>query len=207
MSNPFEAQNVEPKKPLEISKENLDKIQAIQIEVIADFAPILEALRTATGADLQPRKGEYHLTIIDPSDSRVIKTLDEVALAELSSISEKIKTGEGLVIKGLGFIDGADSPYKMREVDKIKKTAFIAFESPELQAFRAKIGLPPKYFHLTLGFVGGDIHMQVIGQEIIKPGSPKMKDITAPIPKQADEKFNNIPLPPITFGGLAGQQK
>lgn len=139
--------------------------------------------------------------------TKSLSTLNETTLAELQQINEQIKKGEGITVKGIGFIDGASSQYKMREVDKVKKTAFLVLEIPSLQKFRDKVGLPRKDFHVTLGFIGGDIHTQIIGQEYIKPGSPKMKDITAPIPKQKDPKFDVLKLPEITYGGLDGQMK
>src|SRR3989344_9246000 len=95
----------------------------------------------------------------------------------------------------------------MREEDKAKKTTFVALDIPALQAFRQKVGLPPKDFHVTLGFEGGDIHMQVLRQEPVKPGSPKMKDITGTIPKQVDPRFSEVALPEMNFGGLDGQMK
>jgi len=136
-----------------------------------------------------------------------LKTLDEDTLSELQQISKQIQNGEGITINGIGVIDGASTQYKMREVDKVKKTAFVSFDIPALQKFRAEVGLPPKDFHITLGFIAGDIHMQVIRQEPSKPGSSKMRDITAPIPKQADPRFDKIKLPDIKYGELDGQMK
>ncbi len=179
----------------------------LEIEVMADFGPVLEALKQETGADLQPRPDGYHLTIIGPTESKVLSTLDDTIIAQLQRINTQIQTGEGVVVSGIGFIDGTLSPYNMREVDRVKKTAFVALEIPALQEFRLKVGLPKKDFHVTLGFVGGDVHMHIVGQESIKPGSPKMKDITAPIPKQADQRFALITLPEMTYGGLDGQIK
>lgn len=191
----------------ELSHERLANMQNLEIEVKADFGSALETLKQETGADLQPRPDGYHLTIIGPTESKILSTLDDTTLAELQKINAQIQKGEGVVVKGIGFIDGASSQYKMREVDKVKKTAFVALDIPALQDFRAKVGLPKKDFHVTLGFVGGDVHMQIVGQEPVKPGSPKMKDITAPIPKQADQRFSSIALPEMSYGGLDGQMK
>lgn len=191
----------------ELTRERLADMQNLEIEVNADFGNALEELRSATGADLQPRSDGYHLTIVGPTESKILSTLDDATLAELQQISAQIQKGEGIVVKGLGFIDGASSQYTMREADKVKKTAFVALDIPALQEFRSKVGLPKKDFHITLGFVGGDVHMQIIGQEPVKPGSPKMKDVTALIPKQADQQFASIVLPEISYGGLDGQIK
>jgi hypothetical protein len=194
-------------KSPELTRERLADMQTLSIELKADFNSSLEELRKATGVNLQPRPDGYHLTIIGPTENKVLSALDDATLAELKQINEQIQKGEGITVKGIGFIDGASSQYQMRKVDKVKKTTFISLDIPALQAFRSKVGLPPKDFHVTLGFEGGDIHMQVIKQEPIKPGSQKMKDITAPIPKQAEARFSTITLPEINYGGLDGQMK
>lgn len=195
-----------PKSP-ELSRERLAEMQTLEVEIKADFDPVLQTVREATGANLEPRPDGFHLTIIGPTESKILRTLDDARLAELQQINEQIQHGEGIVIQGIGFIDGASSQYKMREVDKVKKTAFIALELPALQAFRSKVGLPTKDFHVTLGFEGGDIHMQVLRQEPVKPGSLIMKDITGAIPKKADPRFSGVTLPEIRYGGLDGQMK
>lgn len=197
----------ESKKAPELTRERLADMQSLEIEVKADFGPALETLKQETGADLQPRPDGYHLTVIGPTESKILSTLDDAQIAELQQINAQVQKGEGVVVKGIGFIDGASSQYKMREVDKVKKTAFVALDIPALQEFRSKIGLSKKDFHVTLGFVGGDVHMQIVGQEPLKPGSPKMKDLTAPIPKQADQRFASIVLPEMSYGGLDGQMK
>ncbi|MCX6781862.1 MAG: hypothetical protein NTW66_01985 [Candidatus Magasanikbacteria bacterium] len=191
----------------ELTRERLTNMQTLEMELKADFGPALEAIKQETGADLQPRPDGYHLTIIGPTESKILNTLDDATLAELQQINAQVQKGDGVIVKGIGFIDGASSQYKMREVDKVKKTAFIALDMPALQEFRSKVGLPKKDFHVTLGFVGGDVHMQIVRQEPAKPGSPKLKDITAPIPKQADQRFASITLPEISYGGLDGQMK
>jgi len=211
--SPTDVQNVKDilagadTKAPELTRERLTNMQTLEIEIKGDFKPTLDALKTNTGADLQPRTDGFHLTVIGPTESKILATLDDATLAELQQINAQIQRGEGVAVNGIGYIDGASSPYKMREVDKTKKTAFIALDIPALQAFRAKVGLPKKDFHVTLGFVGGDVHMQVTEQVPVKPGSPKMKDITAPIPKEADPRFNSIVLPTMTYGGLDGQMK
>jgi len=194
-------------KSPELTRERLAGMQTLEVEIKADFIPSLEELKKMTGANLEPRPDGYHLTIIGPTERKVLATLDDETLTELQQINEQIQNGVGVIVKGIGFIDGSSSSYKMREVDKLKKTAFIALDIPALQTFRLKVGLPPKDFHVTLGFEGGDVHMQVVGQEPVKPNSPKMKDITAPIPKQADPRFGVIDLPKINYGELDGQIK
>ncbi len=191
----------------QITQERLKDMLTLEVEIKTDFGETLSQLNQEIGAELQPRPDGYHLTIINPTESGVLKVLEESTLAELQQINEQIQKGEGVVIKGIGYIDGASTQFPIREIDKVKKTAFLVLDIPALQEFRAKVGLPPKDFHVTLGFVGGDIHMQVIRQEPVKPGSPKMRDITAPISKQANPRFDKIPLPKISYGGLDGQMK
>jgi len=204
--NFFEQPQIET-KPVDLTKEKLALMQTLETEIEADFSVVMNGLRARTGADLQSRPDGYHLTIIGPTESKILVDLNEQLLSELQTINEQIKHSQGVVIKGVGFIDGANPALRMRAVDRVKKTAFISVEIPALQEFRAKVGLPPKDFHVTLGFVGGDIHFQVVGQKPVKPGSPEMKDITAPIPKKADPNFSDIELPAITFGALNGQLK
>ena len=190
-----------------LTRERLAEMMTLETEIKADFGPTIETLRTETGADLQPRPDGYHLTIINPTESKILSGLDDTTLTELQKINEEIQNGIGVTVKGIGYIDGASTQLKMREVDKVKKTAFVALDIPALQAFRTKVGLPHKDFHVTIGLVSGDIHMHVIGQEPVKPNSPKMKDITAPIPKQADPRFSGIALPNLSYGELDGQMK
>lgn len=210
MSNPemggYEPPVEESRSP-ELTRERLADMQTLEVEITGNFDDVLQSLKETTGADLQPRQDGFHLTIIGPTESKILSTLDDATIAELQHINEQIQCGEGIVVKGIGFIDGASSQYQMREVDKVKKTAFVALDIPALQAFRQKVGLPPKDFHVTLGFEGGDIHLQVLRQEPVKAGSTKMKDITGPIPKQADPRFSEVVLPEMSFGGLDGQMK
>lgn len=207
MKSPENGMGVPEQKTSELTRERLADMQTLEVEITGDFNPVIQSVRESTGANLEPRPDGFHLTIIGPTESKVLSTLDDTTLTELQQINEQVQRGEGIIIKGIGFIDGASSQYQMREVDKVKKTAFVALDIPALQAFRQKVGLPTKDFHVTLGFEGGDIHMQVLRQEPVKPGSPKMKDITGPIPKQADQRFDEITLPEMSFGGLDGQMK
>jgi len=191
----------------ELTREVLADLLNLGIEVTADFTPTLETVCAATGAHLQPREDGFHITVIGPMEYKALALLNDDDIAELQRINAAIQRGEGVSVKGIGFIDGSASPYQLREVDKIKKTAFVALDIPELQAFRQRINLPSRDFHVTIGFEGGDIHTQIIGQEPIKPGSPKMKDITALIPKREDTRFSSINVPEMHFGGLKGPKK
>lgn len=191
----------------ELNKDIIKQMYTLEVDLEANFDGVLGELRQRIGVDLQPRAEGYHITIIGTNDYKVINGLDDEKIAELQKISEQIKRGEGVIIKGIGYIDGSSSGLKMRENDKEKRVAFLAVDIPELQNFRKKVGLPAKDFHITLGFVGGDIHSHVVRQEPVKPNSPKMKDVLEPIPKKADEKFGDISLPEIKYERLGGQIK
>lgn len=190
-----------------LTKEKLLSLKTLEVEVVANFNFVLQALRKATGADLQPRSNGFHLTVIGPTEYKFLRDLDDDSINELQKINEDIQKGEGVLVKGIGFIDGASSTLNMRDVDKVKKTSFVAVDIPALQSFRQKVGLPPKDFHITIGFEGGDIHSHIIRQEPVKLGSTKIKNITGAIPKQADSRFDDITLPNMRFGALDGQDK
>lgn len=198
---------VEKQKSPDLTRERLADMQTLEVEITGNFDSVLQLMRESTGANLEPRPDGFHLTIIGPTESKILSKLDDETIAELQKINQQVQNGEGITVKGIGFIDGSSFQYQMREVDKVKKTAFVALDIPALQTFREKVGLPPKDFHVTLGFESGDIHMQVLREEPVKPGSPKMKEIKGPIPKQADPQFSETPLPEMDFGGLDGKMK
>ena len=193
----------------EISSELLAEMSNLEIEATADFSHTLEQLRNITGEDLKPREDGYHITIVGPSEYEFLKGLEPGYVEELQAINEEIKNGQGVEIAGIGYIDTENNDLQMRKADQGKKTTFIALDIPRLNNFREKVGLPPKDFHLTLGFVKGDVHFHVTGEEPKKPGSDKMREITEPIPKKADDKFFEAvdQLPEISFGALAGTVK
>ncbi len=193
-------ESAEPQAP-ELTREQLARMKNLEIKVQADFEPVLTNMRAETSANLQPRPEGFHITIIGPTESKVLKNLDDAHIAELQEISKEIQLGEGVAVQGIGFIDGSGDTYKMRDVDTTKKTTFVAVDIPRLQAFREKVGLPPKDLHVTLGFESGDIHMHVTGT------NDKGKEIRNPIPKKADERFGGIPLPDMQFGTLSGEMK
>lgn len=121
---------------------------------------------------------------------------------ELKNVNSNLQRGEGVEIKGVGFIDGATME-SIRAADRDKKVTFVVIGIPALQALRIKIGLPLKDFHVTLGFENGDIHLEVIGKD------ENGKDITDFITKRADptyEKYNSL-IPDLKFTKLTGQEK
>jgi phage FluMu protein gp41 len=206
MSEKMTAQSAETKQePKKLTTEWLQTRSTLEVEAHLNAEPILKALNEKLGTSLQQRPEGFHITIIGPTEKDQIKEMTESDLAELQQISESLQKGEGIIPMGIGYLDGASLP-GMREVDKTKKSAFIALDIPALAAFREKKGLSKKDFHVTLGFQGGDIHFAITGTE---PGPKgKMKDVLSPIPKKADPAFDEYMKDvEITFGGIEGKAK
>jgi hypothetical protein len=115
-------------------------------------------LNSSLALPLESRGNGSHITIIGPAEKKVLKSLDQAKVDELNAISEEIKRGEGISVSGLGFIDANKHP-NAREADMGKKVCFIALKIPRLATVRADLGLPPRDFHVTLGFIGNDIQL------------------------------------------------
>ena len=165
--------------------------------------PLLAAINQRLGLNLAKRPDGFHATIVGPAEFGVAKTLSSQKIVELEKLNEEIQRGEGVVVRGIGFIDGAT--LNVREADKAKRAAFVAIDAPKLQAFRASIGLRPKDFHITLGFKTADLHMQVVGM------NEKGKPVLGPVAKKADSRFDDL-LPLVEssgmrFGSLSGVAK
>lgn len=94
---------------------------------------------------------DHHLTVMDRSDVAKLKLTRcmsnreiELWIADLAVITD-IPSEPTRV--GLGRIDdGANAVY------------FDVYDWPEMQAWRAAFGLPPKDAHVTLAVRGADIH-------------------------------------------------
>ncbi|MBP9864270.1 hypothetical protein KBC54_02365 [Patescibacteria group bacterium] len=202
----IQAENqITAKEVQKFSPEWLRSRSTLEIEAHLDATPILNSLNEQLGTKMQQRPDGFHITIIGPAENEFIKSLTEDELNELQSISEAIQRGEGISTMGIGYIDGATMP-GMRESDKAKKTSFIALDIPSLNEFREKHGLKRKDFHVTLGFEGGDIHMQIIGTEQGPKG--KQKDVLAPVPKKADPSFSEyLDSTALSYGEIDGQEK
>jgi len=189
--------------PKVLTPERLKEISSFESEVHADFDPLLAAINQRLGLSLAKRPDGFHATIVGPAEFGVVKTLPPEKIVELERLNEEIQRGEGVVVRGVGFIDG--SALNVRDADKAKRAAFVAIDAPKLQAFRASIGLPPKDFHITLGFETADLHMQVVGT------NEKGKPVLGPVAKKADPRFDDL-LPLVeasgmSFGSLSGVAK
>jgi len=101
--------------------------------------PILSTKEQALLSGLKTR-GEYHITIINA---------EEIASLPPDTFEKDTRyeiTGEPIQ-RGLGKAEqGKDVVY------------FIVVDWPEAQKFRAQFGLPPRDFHITMGFSNKDIH-------------------------------------------------
>ncbi len=183
----------------------LESRTTIEIEAHLETAPLLARLNADLGTHLEPRPEGTHVTVIGPGESKALENLSIAQLAELTTIIRDIREGKNLTVSGIGYIDGATGP-NIRAADVVKKTAFIALDIPPLTNFRAKMGLPPKDFHVTLGYEGGDIHMQVVGYVDVAKG--KKKEVTEPIAKKADPQFEAYTKDlHLSFGEISGKEK
>lgn len=185
-----------------LTPERLKQLQTLEVTMEAELGAVLNRINQDLGIKLESRTEGFHITIISPTESKILATLSETQIAELEKISEDVRRGEGIDIKGFGYIDGATTA-NLREADKVKKTCFLAFDIPALDTFRTSLGLPKKDFHVTVGFEGGDIHMEIRGVD------EKGKAILVPISKKADPQYDSYTsmLPQLSFSSLGGQEK
>lgn len=183
-----------------LSLETVREMNTLEIGASGGFIETLEKINSELGFSFAPREGDnFHVTVITPLESGVLKNLSEDQLEKLYGIHQRILSGEDgmFQVVGLGIIDGS-SREDLREVDRDKKVCFLAVDIPELKKFREECGLPEKDFHITLGFEVNDIHMQVIGM------NEKGKSVLAPIEKKADsnlDKYVDL-LGKVTFEGF-----
>ncbi len=186
----------------QLTPEYLKNLSTIEAEVTGNFGEVLGSFNKDRGLNLQARPEGQHLTIIGPAESGILQYMTPEQIASLQRINDDIQNGIGVEIQGLGFIDGSQRE-DARNADKSKKVLYAAFNLPALQEFRKSLRLPPKDFHVTLGFEGGDIHMHKTGTDA------KGKDILGPISKKADPGYKGYAekLQGIHFGPLSGKEK
>jgi len=91
----------------------------------------------------------FHMTVIKPNEVRELKKKN-ISLNDLP-------TGE-IIIKGIGNISHEG-----------KEAWYAIAESPKLERWRREVlGLGSIDFHITLGFIEGDIHHMSKGQDTLK---------------------------------------
>ncbi len=195
--------------------EDLKKVKNLEVGIEKqNLALILAEMNERLGLvgeeKMKSREGGYHLTIIDPSESGFLDIMTAKQFEKLKQISNNIADGKGVEVKGIGMIDG-ESSSEVRESDKNKKVCFVVIESDELNDFREslperidskgkKVKLTKKDLHITLGFVGGDIHNSNMKNEETKK--------YIPIRKSKDERFDDVAkMIKLEFGGIDGDKK
>lgn len=161
---------------------------------------MLNAVNERLGTNMESREGDQHITIISPTERSILTDVTDEHIDELRDISLSLKSGEGVEVAGVGYIDGTSNP-NLREVDQQKRVCFVALSIPILQNFRTSLGLPEKDFHITLGFENGDIHSEIVGKK------ENGKNIMKPIDKTANPDLSDIELPGLLFSQLSGKEK
>lgn len=130
---------------------------------LSDITPYLEQLEMIVGLDeylllankqKSRDKGQYHLTLISPEEC---KKLSELELKDIKGAMCELKLlGLGVANKGSAFVyyvvSQSDSGNKAREILK----------------------LPPKDFHITIGFNESDLHDVVKDSTTIIPAPTKV---------------------------------
>jgi len=99
--------------------------------------------------DFQSR-GEYHITVLDPRDAKVLK---QAHGCSNQGLEEWMKSQHGATISGTPQSLGIG-----RASDGSNEAYFEVIDWPEAQQWRGEQGLGPKDFHVTVGFKGSDVH-------------------------------------------------
>lgn len=102
-----------------------------------------EGLLTKRGDRLKDR-GEWHITVMSPQELRSLKAKHPELQTDAFELP--LSGSKGVKYKGIG-----------RQQQGDKTVYYVIVDWPAAQEFRAKFGLPKYDFHVTIGFVGGDI--------------------------------------------------
>ena len=116
-------------------------LQAWEDLVGKDAAAAMSATKAA-----RDRGYHYHLTTVGPPEMRKMGGLHQNPFPQMYKVD----------FEGLGKVE-----------EEGNEAWFIVCSSPELTRWRTERGLPPKDFHITLGFTEKDIHNQSKGSERI----------------------------------------
>lgn len=104
------------------------------------------------------REDSYHITVIAPNE---IQELSQ-KIHENSELTrkEKYRATTALLSKSLA----GEFEFTVGGVGKAsnddKEAWFVIVKSVQADKSRAELGLPPKDYHITLGFLNGDVHGQ-----------------------------------------------
>ncbi|MEO6508436.1 MAG: hypothetical protein ABIO02_00630 [Patescibacteria group bacterium] len=184
----------------EITLERLRDLQTLELEITGNLSETLTKLNETLNTSMVARPDGFHLTIISPPESGTLSQLTSEQIKRLQQINQDILQGKGVELTGIGFIDGSNAD-NMRAADKAKKTSFLTFSIPALQELRNEIGLSEKDFHVTLGFEGGDIHMQE------QVNAETGKKVVSAIRKLLNPTFSALVPDTVNFGGITGQER
>ena len=161
MVNPNE--RTKDHKVEKLSPENLERANGLQLEIEGDFSRTLAALNEHFGTEMESRDGGFHVSIVTPRESKVLRKTSLETQREVNVLLDDFALESDLDIIGIGYIDGSKRD-DLREVDQGKKVAFLAVDSPKLRAIREALGLDPDFdMHITLGFEVNDIHEHIVG--------------------------------------------
>lgn len=119
-----------------------------------DVRPYLDQIREIVGEEKAAAMGKdkaardrgyvYHTTVIRPQETKAVQGL------------EKFPESFDMDFVGLGRVDSDDGK---------NEAWFLVVNSPDAQKFRESVGLPPHDLHVTLAFLGKDVHNKSKGQE------------------------------------------
>lgn len=156
--------------------ERFRTLEYLELKVEADMQPLIDRINADFGLQLTPRRSGFHLTIVSPPERRVLATTSFGQLKALRQARSDLQQGVDITVRGLGLIN-AQRRANLRPNDQEKNVLYLAIDSNKIQELRRALGLPPRELHITLGFVGGDIH-----RELATSGGKKDQ----PILKRAD---------------------
>lgn len=159
--------------------ERFRQLEYLELKVEADLQPLIDQVNADFHLELQPRTSSYHLTVVSPPERKAFLTTSFGPLRKLRAARDKLQNGLSLTLRGLGLIN-AQRRGNLKPNDQEKQVLYLAVDAPELQELRQALNLPPREFHITLGFVGGDVHRQLNGQYRSE------KSMDEPILKRAD---------------------
>lgn len=113
-----------------------------------------------------------HMTIISPPDMKKLDPQYGKGKSALLALIKMRLLGSNLCVLGLGRVDSSTERTTLTSWDGqeiktsldfpanggLQESYFVVVKWPQAQQLRNELGLPPKDFHITLGFTTRDIH-------------------------------------------------
>ena len=59
-------------QPRAFTREYLSELSTLSLEVQTDLSPVLNAVNERLGINMEPREGGQHITIISPTESKIL---------------------------------------------------------------------------------------------------------------------------------------